>query len=99
MFMYDFLYNYVRIFNKFLRSDLVAGIRHIVDNQGYPIDYGLPKMPCRSTCSEPYYRTLPCNRMKRHSAANPLKRYSREVEFLSRSIDSPYDHYHTSDVR
>lgn len=76
-----------------------SGLRHVVDAQGYPVDYGLPKMPCRATCSEAYYRTLPCNRLKRHSAANPLKRYSREVEFLSRSVDTPYDHYHATDVR
>ncbi|KAL1506647.1 hypothetical protein ABEB36_005972 [Hypothenemus hampei] len=76
------------------------GIRQIVDAQGYPVDYGLPKIPCRPTYSnDSYYRTLPCNRMKRHSAANPLKRYSREVEFLSRSVDTPYDHYHTTDIR
>ncbi|XP_050297126.1 leucine-rich repeat-containing protein 24-like [Anthonomus grandis grandis] len=81
------------------------GIHMVVDGQGYPVDYGLPKLPysLKSTASscinEQYYRTLPCNRMKRHSAANPLKRYSREVEFLSRSIDSPYDHYHTADIR
>ncbi|XP_060530640.1 leucine-rich repeat-containing protein 24-like isoform X2 [Cylas formicarius] len=73
-------------------------VRHIVDREGYPLDYGLPKMPCSVPCNEAYYRTLPCSRMKRHSAANPLKRYSREVEFLSRSVDSPYDHYHT-DIR
>ncbi|XP_066146678.1 leucine-rich repeat-containing protein 24-like [Euwallacea fornicatus] len=75
-------------------------VRHMVDAQNYPMDYGLPKIACRSACTnDAYYRTLPCNRMKRHSAANPLKRYSREVEFLSRSVDTPYDHYHTTDVR
>ncbi|KAJ8982368.1 hypothetical protein NQ317_006955, partial [Molorchus minor] len=78
-------------------ADFYTDIRCIVDPEGYPIDYGLPKIPCRTQCNEGYYRTLPTNRIKRHSAANPLKRFSREAEFLSRSQDSPYDYQ--TDVR
>ncbi|XP_063912370.1 leucine-rich repeat-containing protein 24-like [Zophobas morio] len=67
-----------------------------VDAEGYPIDYGLPKVPDQSAS---FYRTLPCNRLKRQSA-NSRSRYSQEAEFLARaSISSSlYDHYHT-DVR
>ncbi|KAJ8912889.1 hypothetical protein NQ315_011212 [Exocentrus adspersus] len=80
-------------------AEFYTDMRCIVDSDGYPIDYGLPKIPCRTQCSssDSYYRTLPTNRMKRYSAANPLKRYSREAEFLSRSVDSPYDYQ--TDVR
>ncbi|CAH1127391.1 unnamed protein product [Ceutorhynchus assimilis] len=89
---------------EFYTSDQGGGldICHVIDSQGYPVEYGLPKMSTRTSCgvaNESFYRTLPSNRMKRHSAANPLKRYSREVEFLSRSVDTPYDHYHTNDIR
>ncbi|RZC32455.1 LRR 8, and/or I-set domain containing protein [Asbolus verrucosus] len=46
------------------------------------------------------YKTLPYNRAnKRSSAANPLGRYSREAEFLSRTMHpASYEHY-SSDVR
>lgn len=46
------------------------------------------------------YKTLPYNRAnKRPSAANPMGRYSREAEFLSRtSQPASYEHY-SSDVR
>ncbi|XP_044254955.1 leucine-rich repeat-containing protein 24-like [Tribolium madens] len=50
-----------------------------LDSEGYPLDYGLPKLPTN------YYRTLP-NRPKRQS--RPM-RYSQEAEFLA------YDHYHS----
>lgn len=45
------------------------------------------------------YKTLPYNRgAKRSTAANPVGRYSREAEFLSRSIHPSYEHY-GGDVR
>lgn len=46
------------------------------------------------------YKTLPYNRAnKRSSAANPVGRYSREAEFLSRTLHpASYEHYN-SDVR
>ncbi|XP_074037571.1 uncharacterized protein [Leptinotarsa decemlineata] len=72
-------------------TEILDGGRCIVDPEGYPIDFGLPKVPCRTQMCEGYYRTLPSNRMKRHSAANPFRRISREAEFLSRSVDSPYE--------
>ncbi|XP_057671042.1 amphoterin-induced protein 2-like [Diorhabda carinulata] len=82
-------------------TEFLDGGRCVVDPDGYPLDYGLPKLPCRTVpnqfTTEAYYRTLPSNRLKRHSAANPFRRISREAEFLSRSVDSPYDN--TVDVR
>ncbi|KAG5899984.1 hypothetical protein JTB14_034553 [Gonioctena quinquepunctata] len=72
-------------------TELLDGGTCILDPEGYPIDFGLPKLPCRTQKCEAYYRTLPSNRMKRHSAANPFRRISREAEFLSRSVDSPYE--------
>ncbi|GJQ75029.1 putative leucine rich repeat C-terminal domain protein [Trypoxylus dichotomus] len=47
------------------------------------------------------YRTLPYNRGagKRQSAANPINRFSRETEFISRSQAQPaYEHY-CADIR
>lgn len=75
------------------RTDFCSGL---VDREGYPVDYGLPKL-----AGEGFYRTLPYNRShKRQSAANPPTRYSREAEFLlSRSIHpAAYEHY-CPDVR
>lgn len=70
----------------------------LIDREGYPVDYGLPKM--RRPLSDNFYRTLPYNRgSKRQSAANPMARYSREAEFLSRSSQpASYEHY-CPDVR
>lgn len=78
----------------------------ITDGDGYPVDYGLPKVvalrpqiPVEQ--SNHFYRTLPHNRAsKRVSAANPLSRFSREAEFLSRTTQQPasYEHY-CQDVR
>ncbi|GLV31296.1 kekkon 2 [Carabus blaptoides fortunei] len=75
----------------------------LLDNEGYPVDYGLPKVVLRPQMSnDHFYRTLPHNRTsKRISAANPVSRYSREAEFLSRSSQQPasYEHYCSPDVR
>lgn len=72
---------------------------YTVETDGYPMDYGLPKLHTPQT-SENYYRTLPYNRAcRRQSAANPLGRFSREAEFLSRTAQpAPYEHY-CPDVR
>ncbi|CAG9859818.1 unnamed protein product [Phyllotreta striolata] len=80
-------------------TEFLDGTLRFVDPEGYPLDYGLPKLPCRTQkqFSDGYYRTLPSNRLKRHSAANPFRRISREAEFLSRSVDSQYDN--SVDVR
>ncbi|CAH1999687.1 unnamed protein product [Acanthoscelides obtectus] len=58
-----------------------------------------PTVVALSETSELYAegRTLPTNRLKRQATANPLKRFSREAEFLSRSVDSPYDY--RADIR
>lgn len=72
---------------------------NLVDGEGYPVDYGLPKLQ-RRPLSDNFYMTLPYNRLnKRQSAANPISRYSREAEFLSRSAQpASYEHY-CPDVR
>lgn len=67
----------------------------ILDVEGFPMDYGLPKIHAAIPAPN-FYRTLPYNRTgKRQSAAVPITRYSREAEFLSRSM---YEHY-CPDVR
>lgn len=79
----------------------------IAEGDGYPVDYGLPKVVALRPQipvehSNHFYRTLPHNRAaKRVSAANPLSRFSREAEFLSRSTQQPasYEHYCPQDVR
>lgn len=73
------------------RTEFYTGL---VDAEGYPADYGLPKL--RPYSGDNCYRTLPYNRShKRQSAANPPTRYSREAEFLlSRSLQpAAYEHY------
>lgn len=68
----------------------------LMDAEGYPVDYGLPKMHGRPIQhNDNFYRTLPYTRgNKRQSAANPLSRFSREAEFLSRSVQpAAYEHY------
>lgn len=79
-----------------------------VDTDGYPVDFGLPKLltppaggvtsvkPVATGVPAAYYRTLP---HKRHNAANPVSRYSREAEFLSRSNAASYELYTPTDVR
>ncbi|GJQ75024.1 putative leucine rich repeat C-terminal domain protein [Trypoxylus dichotomus] len=68
----------------------------ILDVEGYPVDYGLPKIHTAAIPAPNFYRTLPYNRTtKRQSAAVPISRYSREAEFLSRNA---YEHYYP-DVR
>ncbi|KAK9885565.1 hypothetical protein WA026_012318, partial [Henosepilachna vigintioctopunctata] len=76
----------------------IFGTDHrVMDSEGYPTDFGLPRVPRKT--NENFYRTLPNNRMKYHSAANPAARFSREAEFLSRSTQATsYDHFHT-DIR
>ncbi|KAF5308821.1 hypothetical protein FQR65_LT00521 [Abscondita terminalis] len=69
----------------------------LLDPDGYPPDFGLPKVHGRTLQhNDNFYRTLPYNRgKKRHSAANPVSRFSREAEFLSRTTQQPaaYEHY------
>lgn len=72
---------------------------YAVETDGYPMDYGLPKVHPQQA-NENFYRTLPYNRTcRRQSAANPAGRFSREAEFLSRTVQpAPYEHY-CADVR
>ncbi|KAK5643163.1 hypothetical protein RI129_007008 [Pyrocoelia pectoralis] len=67
----------------------------LLDPEGYPPDYGLPKVHGRPLQhNDNFYRTLPYRANKRNSAANPITRFSREAEFLSRSSQpAAYEHY------
>lgn len=48
--------------------------QNVLDGEGYPLDYGLPKLQ-RRPHSENFYMTLPYNRVnKRQSAAIPMSR-------------------------
>lgn len=75
----------------------------LMEPESYPADYGLPTPIQRPQMpNEHFYRTLPHNRnSKRISAANPMSRYSREAEFLSRTSQQPasFEHYCPPDVR
>ncbi|XP_054263688.1 leucine-rich repeat-containing protein 24-like [Macrosteles quadrilineatus] len=82
-------------------QDVQLSPRKFIGNDGYPVDYGLPKIPTHfSVTAMPpaaFYRTLP--HKPRQNAANPASRYSREAEFLSKSIHPPsYEHY-SNDIR
>lgn len=81
-------------------ADVHLSPGRFLDGDGYPIDYGLPKVPLMVTIPADqqmgYYRTLPHKRPAKLSAANPHQRYTREAEFLSHS--SSYE-YNPSDVR
>ncbi|PNF43063.1 hypothetical protein B7P43_G02716 [Cryptotermes secundus] len=91
-------------------ADVHLSPGRFLDTDGYPMDYGLPKIPTHlSLHSTPpqvpvpaaFYRTLPHNRSNRLDAASPCSRYSREAEFLVRSSQppTPYEHYTPPDVR
>ncbi|KAI5744577.1 hypothetical protein M8J76_003513 [Diaphorina citri] len=81
-------------------ADIHLTPEKFMDRDGYPVDFGLPKVPTHFPALVPataYYRTLP---HRRHTAANPNNRYSREAEFLSRSSQpASYEHYAPADVR
>lgn len=62
----------------------------LIDREGYPVDYGVPKL------YNNFYRTLPYNK-RRQSAANPIARYSREAEFLSHQPEHYYNVRYTAD--
>lgn len=85
-------------------ADIHLSPGRFFDGDGYPVDYGLPKVPLMVSLPTPdqqinYYRTLPNKRSAKFSAANPhLKFASREAEFLSSSHSNPYD-YNPSNVR
>lgn len=56
-----------------------------LDRDGYPLNFGLPKIPFNANCTLPRLR----QRIPEGSAAAPTARYTREAEFLARS--GPYD--------
>lgn len=77
-----------------------------LDSDGYPIDFGLPKI---QTMQQPimvtdgqnnFYRTLPHNRNKVKAGPNQSVRFAREAEFFVRTNQPPsYEHYSPADVR
>lgn len=87
-------------FNHFQPRDIhLTPEKFIVD--GYPTDYGLPKVPTHFPPVLPataFYRTLP---HRRHNTSKPCNvRYVREAEFLPNSIQpASYEHFHGADVR
>ncbi|KAK0166669.1 hypothetical protein PV327_004161 [Microctonus hyperodae] len=52
-----------------------------LDHDGYPLNFGLPKIPFNANCTLPRLR----QRIPEGSAVAPPARYSREAEFLARS--------------
>lgn len=88
----------------FLKQHYTADIHlspgRFFDGDGYPIDYGLPKVPLMVTIPPDqqmnYYRTLPNKRLTKLSASNPHQKFAREAEFLSHS--NPYD-YNPNNIR
>ncbi|XP_063240849.1 uncharacterized protein LOC134541356 [Bacillus rossius redtenbacheri] len=88
-------------------ADVHLSPGRFLDGDGYPVDYGLPKVPSLVPLPAPapaaFYRTLPHHRPSRlESAATPCSRYMRETEFLSRTNQlqpDPYQHYTPPDVR
>jgi len=86
-------------------ADVHLSAGRFLDNDGYPIDYGLPKFPLPHpgmgthlplNPPQNMYRTLPHKSSRLHNAGQ-VRRFSREAEFLSRH--HAYDHIHPPDVR
>ncbi|KAJ8890874.1 hypothetical protein PR048_010383 [Dryococelus australis] len=88
-------------------ADVHLSPGRFLDSDGYPIDYGLPKVtsivPMPAQPPAAFYRTLPHHRPSRlDNAATPCSRYLRETEFLSRTSQHQpdhYEHYTPSDIR
>lgn len=79
-------------------ADVHLSPGRFLDSEGYPTDYGLPKVPLIVAIPEPrmsFYRTLPHKRPGKLSAANPHQRFAREAEFLTQA---QYE-YNPADVR
>lgn len=79
-------------------ADVHLSPGRFLDGEGYPADFGLPKVPLIVAIPEPqmsFYRTLPHKRPAKLSAANPHQRFAREAEFLSQA---QYE-YNPADVR
>ncbi|KAL1139948.1 hypothetical protein AAG570_006925 [Ranatra chinensis] len=76
------------LFPKHLTADVHLSPGKFIGPDGYPIDFGLPKLahhypvaPPLVLPPAPFYRTLP--HKPRNSAANPAARFCREAEFLT----------------
>nr|XP_033330361.1 leucine-rich repeat-containing protein 24-like [Megalopta genalis]XP_033330369.1 leucine-rich repeat-containing protein 24-like [Megalopta genalis] len=63
-----------------LRQPTIPQLSYL-DQDGYPFNFGLPKIPFSAASTLPRLRT----RMAEGSAVAPPARYSREAEFLARS--------------
>ncbi|XP_076286665.1 uncharacterized protein LOC143212132 isoform X2 [Lasioglossum baleicum] len=63
-----------------LRPPTIPQLSYL-DQDGYPLNFGLPKIPFSAASTLPRLRT----RMVEGSAVAPPARYSREAEFLARS--------------
>ncbi|XP_039283696.1 leucine-rich repeat-containing protein 24 [Nilaparvata lugens] len=87
-----------------LTADVHLSPGKFIGNDGFPMDYGLPKVSGHFpvlVSANTFYRTLP-HKSTRHTAANPTARYSREAEFLSTSSQrqASYEHFGApADVR
>ncbi|KAF6210813.1 hypothetical protein GE061_013924 [Apolygus lucorum] len=92
------------VFPKHLTADVHLSPGKFIDQDGYPLDYGLPKIQGASGVVVPYpqvmtpsnfYRTLP------HKRAGPGARFAREAEFVQKTGlgPAPYEHFNPADVR
>ncbi|KAK2576093.1 hypothetical protein KPH14_007428 [Odynerus spinipes] len=69
-----------------LRPSNITQLTYL-DQDGYPLNFGLPKISFNTASTLPRLRT----RMAEGSAVAPPARYSREAEFLARSTAGGYD--------
>lgn len=91
-------------------ADVHLSPGRFLDSDGYPMDYGLPKLPThlplhstppQAPAAAAFYRTLPHNRSNRLDAVSPCNRYPREAEYVTRSSQprTSYEHYTPPDIR
>ncbi|XP_014259906.1 leucine-rich repeat-containing protein 24 [Cimex lectularius] len=86
------------VFPKHMTADVHLSPGKFIDQDGYPVDYGLPKMPGPFPVVMPsssFYRTLP--HKPRHA---PAAKFSREAEFVTKpGSTASFEHFNPSDVR
>lgn len=88
------------LFPKHLTADVHLSPGKFIDQDGYPLDYGLPKMPGAVPYPQViqpsnFYRTLP-----HKPRTGPGARFAREAEFVPKApAPAPYEHFNPSDVR
>ncbi|KAJ1526934.1 hypothetical protein ONE63_008482 [Megalurothrips usitatus] len=90
-----------------LSADVHLSAGRFLDGDGYPMDYGLPKLPLphpgmsvHQLAPMPHpnmYRTLPHKPRNLHGAV-AVRRYSRDAEYLPRPAPA-YDPFQPPDVR